>query len=83
MSAAPQWQTIRELLWALPAYVDRWRIVPRALMAVYLFETVTVTDWFMKLAAPNSAQSAVLSLIWGAGAAWFALYLRKPGAEPE
>ena len=34
----------------------------------------TVCDWFMTLPNPTNAQSAFVSVIVGAGAAWFGLY---------
>jgi hypothetical protein len=30
--------------------------------------------WFMALPEPNNAQSALVSVVVGAGAAWFGLY---------
>ena len=34
-------------------------------------------DWFMALPDPTNAQSAFVSIIVGAGAAWFGLYIGK------
>ena len=34
-------------------------------------------DWFMSLPDPTNAQSAFVSIIVGAGAAWFGLYIGK------
>ena len=70
-------------LWKLPAYIDRWRLVPRALMSVYMVLLVNVTDWFMALQTPNGAQSAFAAAVWAAGAAWFGLYLGKPAAPRD
>ena len=33
------------------------------------------TEWFMQLPDPTNAQSAFVSVIVGAGAAWFGLYV--------
>jgi hypothetical protein len=33
-----------------------------------------VTIWFMDLADPTMAQSGLVSIVVGAGAAWFGLY---------
>jgi len=33
------------------------------------------TEWFMSLPDPTNAQSAFVSVIVGAGAAWFGLYV--------
>ena len=44
--------------------VDQWRI--------YLLYKVTI--WFMALQDPTMAQSGLVSIVVGAGAAWFGLY---------
>ena len=36
-----------------------------------------VTEWFIALPDPNMAQAAALSIIIGAGAAWFGLYINS------
>jgi hypothetical protein len=38
------------------------------------------TTWFMALADPTNSQAAFISTIVGAGAAFFGLYVGKPGA---
>lgn len=70
-------------LWHLPTYIDRWRLVPRALMAVYMMLLVQVSNWFMTLDVPNGPQSAFVAAVWAAGAAWFGLYLNKPAASSD
>ena len=55
--------------------VDRWRIVPRLLMLMYAIAFYRVTEWFMQLPEPTNSQSAFVSVIVGAGAAWFGLYV--------
>ena len=55
--------------------VDKWRIIPRILMLAYAYAFYSVTEWFMALPDPTNAQSAVVSGVVGAGAAWFGLYV--------
>ena len=54
--------------------IDKWRIWPRMLISLYGFMFYQVTDWFMTLPNPTNAQSAFVSVVVGAGAAWFGLY---------
>ena len=54
--------------------VDSWRIFPRAFLSVYIFLLYYSTMWFMGLPEPNSQQAGLISIIVGAGAAWFGLY---------
>ena len=54
--------------------VDAWRIFPRAFLSVYIFLLYYSVMWFMELSAPTLEQSGLISIIVGAGAAWFGLY---------
>ena len=54
--------------------VDSWRIFPREFLSVYIFLLYYSTMWFMGLPDPNSQQAGLISIIVGAGAAWFGLY---------
>jgi hypothetical protein len=54
--------------------VDAWRIFPRAFLSVYIFLLYYSTIWFMSLENPSLEQSGLISIIVGAGAAWFGLY---------
>lgn len=54
---------------------DRWRVFPRLLITLYGFAFYRTTEWFMTLPDPTNAQSAFVSVIVGAGAAWFGLYV--------
>ena len=58
-----------------PEQIDRWRIVPRILMVLYGVAFYRVTEWFMQLPEPTNSQSAFVSVVVGAGAAWFGLYV--------
>ena len=59
---------------ALAKAVEQWRIFPRVFITTYIYLLYKVTIWFMELADPNMAQSCLVSIVVGAGAAWFGLY---------
>tara|TARA_Y100000361_G_scaffold153841_1_gene176881 strand:+ start:924 stop:1313 length:390 start_codon:yes stop_codon:yes gene_type:complete len=61
--------------------VDSWRIFPRLFLTVYIVLLYKATIWFMALEAPNFEQSGLISVIVGAGAAWFGLYAGTSGAS--
>ena len=54
--------------------VDSWRIFPRLFLTVYIVLLYQVVHWFMKIDTPNLEQSGLVSVVVGAGAAWFVLY---------
>ena len=54
--------------------IDAWRIIPRAFLAVYMYLLYFTTFWFMGLEDPSFEQSGLISIVVGAGAAWFGLY---------
>ena len=58
-----------------PETVDKWRIFPRFLITLYGLSFWRTTEWFMGLPDPTNAQSAFVSIVVGAGAAWFGLYV--------
>jgi hypothetical protein len=60
--------------------VDSWRLWPRAFLTVYVILVYKVVTWFMSLPTPNLEQSGLVSVVVGAGAAWFGLYL---GSSPR
>ena len=51
-----------------------YRIFPRAFLSVYIYLLYFCTMWFMALEAPTFEQSGLISIVVGAGAAWFGLY---------
>ena len=61
--------------------VDAWRIFPRAFLSIYMFLLYYCTIWFMELPEPTLEQSGLVSIIVGAGAAWFGLYAGTTGAS--
>ena len=58
----------------IPELMSNWRLIPRLLMALYTYAFYSVTQWFMAMPDPTNAQAGFVSVIIGAGAAWFGLY---------
>lgn len=54
--------------------VDAWRIFPRLFLTVYIVLLYKCVIWYMNLADPTMEQSGLISIVVGAGAAWFGLY---------
>ena len=54
--------------------VDAWRIFPRLFLTVYIILLYKCVLWYMDLPAPSMEQSGLISIVVGAGAAWFGLY---------
>lgn len=69
--------------------IDRLRMMPRFLIGMYGWLFYETAMWFMDLPAPNNAQSAFVSVIVGAGAGFFGLYvagkptLIRPYQKPD
>ena len=61
--------------------LDKFRAIPRLIMLAYIYAFYSTTVWFMALSDPTNAQAAFVSTIVGAGAAFFGLYVGKPGAS--
>jgi hypothetical protein len=61
--------------------IDSWRIFPRAFLSVYMYLLYYTTFWFMDLEAPSFEQSGLISIVVGAGAAWFGLYAGTSGSS--
>lgn len=68
-------------LWHLPEYINRWRLIPRALIIFYMFLAFETAMWFMGLPAPTASQAAFAGTIISAGAAWFGLYVNSGGKK--
>ena len=54
--------------------VDQWRIFPRIFISTYIYLLYAVVIWYMDLSTPTMEQSGLVSIVVGAGAAWFGLY---------
>jgi hypothetical protein len=65
----------------IAGHLDRFRIIPRLIMIAYIYAFYSATTWFMLLSDPTNAQAAFISTIVGAGAAFFGLYVGKPGTS--
>jgi len=64
--------------WELfPYWFDRLRLFPRAFITLYMYMFYSVVEWFMSLPDPSSPQAALVSVVTGAGAAWFGLYVNS------
>ena len=59
--------------------VDAWRIFPRLFISTYMFLLIYTTIWFMGLDKPTLEQSGLISVVVGAGAAWFGMYTNSKG----
>ena len=63
--------------------VDSWRIIPRLFLGVYVYLLYYTTFWFMSLPDPSFEQSGLISIVVGAGAAWFGLYTNSSKAKGD
>ena len=61
--------------------LDKFRLIPRLIMLAYIYAFYKSITWFMTLTDPSNAQAMFISTIVGAGAAFFGLYVGKPGAN--
>lgn len=61
--------------------LDAWRIIPRAFLGIYMYLLYYATFWFMELPEPTLEQSGLISILVGAGAAWFGLYVNSAAKE--
>ena len=61
--------------WVDMAYaVDQWRIFPRIFISTYIYLLYAVGIWYIDFSTPTMEQSGLVSIVVGAGAAWFGLY---------
>ena len=74
---------IERVIWYAPEYFSRWRLFPRAFISMYIYLLYDVTQWFMALPDPNTQQAGLVSVIVGAGAAWFGLYVNSSSSKFE
>jgi hypothetical protein len=70
-----------EALMEFADVLDAYRIFPRAFIGVYLYILIVTIQWFMTLPEPNTAQAGLMSVVVGAGAAWFGLYTASGSAR--
>jgi len=55
--------------------LDAFRIIPRILVTLYCVLLYNTTEWFTLLVDPTQTQAFFISILWGAGAAIFGLYV--------
>jgi hypothetical protein len=65
----------------LPQFLSNWRTVPRVMMGLYGLVFYNTMTWFMALENPNNAQAGFVSVVVGAGAAWFGLYVNGKSSK--
>ena len=70
-------------MWLAPEYFSRWRVFPRVFITMYIYLLFTSASWFMELADPTVAQSGLISVLVGAGAAWFGLYVNSTSTKHD
>lgn len=64
--------------------IDTWRPFPRLFIIVYLYMVYRVIEWYLALPDPSMEQSGLISVVVGAGAAWFGLYVGSgSGRRPD
>ena len=63
--------------------VDQWRIFPRIFITTYIYLLYKVVTWYMALPSPTMEQSGLVSIVVGAGAAWFGLYVNSAAKEHD
>jgi hypothetical protein len=58
-----------------PEWLDKWRIWPRMIITLYGIAFYETTTWFMSLPDPTNAQAGFVSVVVGAGAGFFGIYV--------
>jgi hypothetical protein len=58
---------------------DAWRPFPRLFIGIYIYILYRTIEWYLILPDPSMEQSGFVSIIVGAGAAWFGLYVGSGG----
>ena len=83
-------KTVQSIKWVwwflkeeLPQFLSNWRTVPRIMMVLYGLVFYNTMQWFMALDAPNNAQAGFVSVVVGAGAAWFGLYVNGKSSKVQ
>lgn len=70
-------QETKKKLTDIAEIIDAYRAIPRIMTAGYGYMLYITTIWFMTLPDPNNAQSAFISILWGAAAAVFGFYVNS------
>ena len=64
-----------EVLSMTPEWLDKWRIWPRLIITLYGIAFYKTTTWFMQLPDPTNAQAGFVSVVVGAGAGFYGIYV--------
>ena len=64
-----------------PELFNRWRVVPRIALALFIYLVWHVSEWFMMLEAPTTEQSAFVALVVGVLPAVFHFYMASSGIK--
>jgi len=57
--------------------MDALRLFPRLFISMYIWLVYETATWFMLLENPSNAQAGLISVVIGAGAAWFGAYVNS------
>ena len=66
-----------------PEWLDKWRIWPRMILTLYGVAFYNTTNWFMALPDPSNAQAGFVSVIVGAGAGFYGIYVNGKTPTPS
>ena len=67
----------------LASAIDSWRIFPRIFITTYIYLLYNVVIWYMNIPTPTMEQSGLVSIVVGAGAAWFGLYTGSSSGKKD
>lgn len=62
-------------------HIDKFRLFPRLMLGGYAWLMINISNWFMALPDPTGAQSAFVSVMVGASAGIFGLYVNSGRKE--
>lgn len=62
-------------------WLYRHRIIARLFILAYIIFFSWAMYWFMTMPNPTESQTAMITGLFGIGAAWYALYLRSVKKE--
>lgn len=66
-----------------PETLNKWRIIPRLIIALYGYIFYVIVMWFMGLDDPSNSQAMFVSTIVGAAPAFFGLYVNSGNKDKE
>ena len=64
-----------------PSALNAWRIWPRLIITLYGLAFYRTTEWFMDLPDPTNAQAGFVSVVVGAGAGFYGIYVNGKPTE--